>query len=382
MKSNQSHLGAVLGFSAPKGLNVNSRRCNLRLAQVELSGPVRAELISQRLTVGLHPRLFKLRRFALGIGSRVARFAALRLFICLLMLSSALLGCKESTSRTVIIYTSQDEEYAEPIFKEFEKQSGITVKAVFDSEAVKTVGLVNRLLAENAHPQCDVFWNNEEMRTRLLASRNIFRETNGWALLGWRSRRMVVNTNLLALDKAPHAFSEATNAMWRGKVALAYPLFGTTATHFLALRQHWGDAQWQTWCRMLAANKPFLLDGNSVAARQTGSGEALIGFTDSDDAASEQHEGRPIAVRPLTDESLIVHNTVGVVRGAPHPEAAQQLFDYLRSPAVQQKLVDAKALESATPADPKTQPGLKVNWDELIRDLDAGTKQMEQIFLR
>jgi iron(III) transport system substrate-binding protein len=293
-----------------------------------------------------------------------------------------IIGCVKNSDGSVIIYTSQDEQYAEPIFKDFEKQTGITVKAVFDSEAVKTVGLVNRLLAENSHPQCDVFWNNEEMRTRLLASRNIFRETNGWALLGYRSRRLVVNTNLLTLDKGPHSFGDATNVIWRGKVALAYPLFGTTATHFLALRQHWGDVQWQAWCRALAANKPFLLDGNSVSARQTGSGEAWIGFTDSDDAAEEQHDGKPITILPLTEESLIVHNTAGVVRGAPHPEAAQKLFDYLQSPVVQHRLVDAKALESAVPGDPNTLPGMKVDWDQLLRDLDTGTKELETIFLR
>src|SRR5580658_7496076 len=111
----------------------------------------------------------------------------------------------------VVIYTSQDEEYAEPIFKDFEKKTGIAVKAVFDSEAVKTVGLANRLLAEKSHPQCDVFWNNEELRTRFLASKNVFREKDGWVLLGCRSRRLIVNTIKLSLDKAPRNFSEATN---------------------------------------------------------------------------------------------------------------------------------------------------------------------------
>src|SRR5256885_12959964 len=51
----------------------------------------------------------------------------------------------------------------------------------YDSEAVKTVGLANRLLAERAHPQCDVFWSNEEMRTRQLAGQDVFCATNGWA---------------------------------------------------------------------------------------------------------------------------------------------------------------------------------------------------------
>ncbi len=284
--------------------------------------------------------------------------------------------------RTVVIYTSQDQEYAEPIFKDFENQTGIKVKAVFDSEAVKTVGLANRLLAESSHPQCDVFWNNEELRTRFLASKNVFRETNGWVLLGWRSRRLIVNTNKLALDKAPHSFSEATNEMWRGKLAVAYPFSGTTPTHFLALHQLWGDAGWQAWCRALAANKPFLVDGNSVVAKMVGAGEASFGFSDSDDTAEEQADGKPVMPMPTGPETLVIHNTAGVVRGAPHPAEAQKLFEYLQSPEIQEILVKKHALESAAPGDPKDLPGLKVDWDALLRDLDKGTEEMKGIFLR
>jgi len=81
----------------------------------------------------------------------------------------------------VVVYCAQDQIYAEPIFREFEKQTGIKVLAVYDNESVKTVGLANRLLAERSHPQCNVFWGNEEMRTRQLAAHNVFRENNGWA---------------------------------------------------------------------------------------------------------------------------------------------------------------------------------------------------------
>lgn len=282
---------------------------------------------------------------------------------------------------SVVIYTSQDEEFAEPIFKDFEKETGITVKPVFDSEAVKTVGLVNRLLAEKSHPQCDVFWNNEELRTRMLASRGMFRETNGWTLLGYRTRRIVVNTNLLPVARAPHTYSEATNAAWRGKFALAYPLFGTTGAHFLALRQHWGDERWQAWCRALEANKAMLVDGNSVVVKLVGNGETTFGFTDSDDIAGAQREGLPVAALPMNDETLLVHNSAGVLRGAPHPAEAQRLFEYLQSKPVLDRLLREHALESATPEAPDA-PHLKVDWDALLRDIDAGTKEMDQIFLR
>lgn len=301
--------------------------------------------------------------------------------LLILLASYAKLSCSPKTP-VVIIYTSQDEVYAEPIFKDFEKQTGIQVRAVYDSEAVKTVGLANRLLAEAGHPQCDVFWNNEEFRTRELAARGVFRETNGWAALGYRSRRLVINTNLLSLAKAPHNFGEVTNEIWRGKVALAYPLFGTTATHFLALRQHWGDERWQTWCRALAANKPFLVDGNSVVVKLVARGEAWLGFTDSDDIAAERNEGSPVAALPMNEETLFIFNTVGVIRGAPHPSAAQKLFEYLQSREVSRRLVEANALEAAALDPAKAESGLKVDWDSLLRDLATVTEELKKIFLR
>jgi len=310
-----------------------------------------------------------------------------------------------NNSNLVFIYAAQDQVYAEPILREFEKETGIKVKAVYDSEAVKTVGLANRLLAEREHPQCDVFWGNEEMRTRQLAAQNVFRETNGWAAFGHRSRRMVINTNTVqnnlvgtrstasqtsserngtgwnpSLPVAPSSFLELTNEIWRGKVALAFPQFGTTATHFHALRQHWGQAAWLAWCRALAANKPFIVDGNSVVVKFVGRGEAWIGLTDSDDIAAGQSEGLPIAALPLAGESLLIPNTVAVIRNAPHPGAAQKLFEYLQRAEIRSGLVQAGALEGAT--IPTNTPTLKPDWDALLRDLDTTTKQLNEIFLR
>ncbi len=294
----------------------------------------------------------------------------------------ALAGCGGSHAPVVVIYTSQDEVYAEPIFKDFEKETGIKVEPVYDSESVKTVGLVNRLIKEAGQPQCDVFWNNEEFRTRQLAAHGVFRETNGWTHLGYRTRRMLINTNLLPLDQAPRTFSDVTNEKWRGKVAISYPLFGTTSTHFLAFRQRWGDAAWQAWCRALLANQPKVVDGNSIAAKLVAGGEAWIGFADSDDIAAEQHDGKPVVALPVTDETLFLANTVGVVRGAPHPVEAERLFEYLQQKAVSQKLVDVQALEGTSLDPARPIQGLKVDWNALLRDLDPATAEMEKIFLR
>jgi len=300
------------------------------------------------------------------------------LILCVFLASSHLF---RSSGEAVVVYTSQDQVYAEPILREFTKQTGIKVRALYDSEAVKTVGLANRLLAERSHPPCDLFWNNEELRTRQLSAKGVFRETNAWAPVGFRSRRLVVNTNKVSLSSAPHSLQEITNEVWRGKVALAYPLFGTTATHFLALRQQWGEANWQLWCRALQANKPFLVDGNSVAAQFVARGEAWIGLTDSDDIAAEQREGAPIAALPLGLESLLIRNTVAVVAGARHPEAAQRLFEFLQRREIAQQLAAMNALEGISTSEVAT-PTLEVKWDPLLGDLSAGTETLKQIFLR
>lgn len=287
---------------------------------------------------------------------------------------------RNSRQNLVIVYAAQDQVYAEPILKEFEQRTGIKVRAIYDSEATKTVAIANRLLAERAHPQCDVYWGNEELRTRQLASQNVFRETNGWAAFGYRSRRITLsatNTSLLV----PVSLRECTNSIYRGQIALAYPLFGSTATHLLALRQHWGAARWENWCRALAANKPYLVDGNSVAARMVAKGQARVGLTDSDDIAAENREGASLTALPFSDETLLMPNTVAIVRHAPHPDAARRLFEYLQTSPVTERLIQAGALEGALAAEVRAAT-LKPDWDALLRDLEAGTRLIQEIFLR
>ena len=301
------------------------------------------------------------------------------LFVCYLCALFFLPGCSKKQEREVVVYTAQDQVYAEPIFQDFTRQTSIQVRPLFDSEAVKTVGLANRLLAEKNRPQADLFWGNEELRARQLELQNVFQETNRLAVFGFRTRRIVVNTNFLSLSQAPRSLIEITNVQWKGKVALAYPMFGTTATYFLALRSLWGTNAWETWCRALQDNKPFLVDGNSVVVKLVGRGEAWIGLTDSDDIFAGQREKMPIAALPVGSETLYIPNAVGIVRGAPHPKEAIELLKYLQSPQVIQRLVQSNALEGAfMPVG----LGIRVDWQKLISDLEPASATLKSIFLK
>ena len=108
---------------------------------------------------------------------RIALIAALALFTVV-----ALAACRESdpgqpAPRSVTIYVSTDRVFSEPVLREYARQSGVTVNAVYDTEETKSTGLANRLLAEQARPQADVFWSNEPVRTLVLKSRQPSRRT-------------------------------------------------------------------------------------------------------------------------------------------------------------------------------------------------------------
>lgn len=98
-----------------------------------------------------------------------------RITFCLLMiLTLSFGGCKgEKPVQEVVIYTSLDKVFSQPILEVFEEQTGINVLPVYDSEATKTTGLVNRLIAEKANPRADVFWNSETGRTIVLKQKGV-----------------------------------------------------------------------------------------------------------------------------------------------------------------------------------------------------------------
>ena len=112
-----------------------------------------------------------------------------------------------------------------------------------------------------------------------------------------------------------------------------------------------------------------------------GKGQVNVALTASDDIAAEIREGGKLQSLPIGAETLLLPNTVAVIRGAPNPAAAQRLFEHLQSRAVTEKLVQAGALEGASAAEvPVTT--LKPDWEVLLRDLDSTTKQLQGIFLR
>ena len=78
-----------------------------------------------------------------------------------------------SAAQSVVVYVSEDQIFAAPILDSFQKETGIRVKAVYDTEESKSTGVMNRLIAEKNNPQADVYWANEVARAEVLKQKGI-----------------------------------------------------------------------------------------------------------------------------------------------------------------------------------------------------------------
>jgi iron(III) transport system substrate-binding protein len=291
-----------------------------------------------------------------------------------------LVGCSKPAP-SVVVYTSLDQEFSEPLFAPFQKASGIQLRANFDTEATKTVGLVGRIMteAEGGRTRCDLFWNNEILNTLRLKARGLlrpirppnatnfpdqFKDPDGiWYGFAARARVLIVNTKLVPQDDTPRSIFDLSDPKWKGKTGIAKPLFGTTATHAACLFANLGSDRAKDLFLGLKKNGIHILSGNKQVALDVGAGRLSMGLTDTDDAIDELEKGMPVRLIYLDREpdglgTLFIPNTLCVLKGSPNPAAAEQLANYLLSEEVETAL--AQGPSAQIPLNPSIQIKLRV----------------------
>jgi iron(III) transport system substrate-binding protein len=273
-----------------------------------------------------------------------------------------LVGCTRPDGR-VVVYSAQDQEFAEGVFADFTAVSRLTVSPKFDTEANKSVSLAAELEAEASRPRADVHWNNEILATIRLARKGVYRpytspaaapfpdwtraKDGTWQAFAARARVLIVNTNLVPESERPTSLLELTQPKWKGKVAIAKPQFGTTATQAACLFEVLGTDAAKAFYRGLKANDVAVVPGNKQAATGVSEGRFAVGLTDTDDALIELNAGKPVAV-VFPDRGghpdhprlgvLYIPNTVAVVKRCPNPAGAEKLIDFLLRPETEAKL--------------------------------------------
>lgn len=117
------------------------------------------------------------------------------------------------------------------------------MRALFDTEETKSTGVLNRLIAEANRPQADGFWPGDPVRPFVLIDRGLvetyvspavqrrpeaLRAADGtWTEFAARARVLLVNTDLVVDADMPTSIRDLANPRWKGRTAIAKPLFGT-----------------------------------------------------------------------------------------------------------------------------------------------------------
>lgn len=274
-------------------------------------------------------------------------------------MSFLVLGGCDNNSDEVIVYTTVDQIFSEPILKDFELETGIRVRAVYDTEETKSTGVMNRLIAEKKNPQCDVFWSGDPVRNGVLQSIGItkafqsdqtdlipahFKEIdNHWIGFSARARVLIYNKKLISADSLPQSIIDIIHPQYKAKFTFANPLFGTTTFHVSAIFATWGDEDARQWMNALRDNELVIASSNGDVKKRVMNGEVAFGITDTDDAFEAMKESSDVDFIFLDQQAggigtLIMPNAISLINGAPNSGNAKLFINYLLSSKTESKL--------------------------------------------
>lgn len=309
----------------------------------------------------------------------------------------------------VVVYTSVDQVFAEPVFRDLEQRTGIRVRAVYDAEAAKTTGLVNRLIAEKARPRADVWWSGEIVQTLKLAEAGVLapyvspsasaipanlKDGSGlWTGFGGRARVLLVGGGYNG--RAPSSLRDlaALREDDAARVAMSNPVFGTAATQAAVLYTLWDPETANEYYRAVEEAGVRIVEGNGDVRDRVVSGELDWGLTDTDDALSAIEKDPAIRI-VVPDQAegdigaILIPNSVGLVEGGPNGANARRVLDDLLSEASERRMVLSGWIQFPVRGEPDPRVSSSavrfadVDWPKAFEQLGSSAGHMRELFLR
>jgi iron(III) transport system substrate-binding protein len=199
-----------------------------------------------------------------------------------------------------------------------------------------------------------------------------------------------VNTNLVPLAAAPKTFDGLLDPKWKGKMAWTPNPPAGSPIFVGNVLQAMGEDKGMTYLRQLAKQNVINVDATARAILdQVITGEyplALVIFNHH--AALSAASGAPVAWVKLEPVPAAV-SVVGLLKHAPHPNAAKLLIDFLTSKEGQQIFASVNYLP-AMPSVPAKIPSLKpkegrfkanfMSPETLAEDMPKWTSLAHEIF--
>jgi iron(III) transport system substrate-binding protein len=277
---------------------------------------------------------------------------------------AALLGSARAQEQVVNVYSSRHYSTDEALYSDFTRQTGIRVNRIEAGEDA----LIERIRNEGARSPADVLitvdagrlWRAEQMglfqpvRSKLLESRipASLREPGGhWFGFSMRARVIAYSKAKVRPDELTR-YEDLAAPKWKGRLCMRSSSNVYNLSLMGALIEHLGEAGAQAWAQAVRANlarEPKGGDTDQLKAVAAGECDATLSnqYYYARLARSQKPEDRAVAEKVgvvfPNQASWGTHVNVsgaGVLKHAPHRDAAIRFLEYLASDQAQRYFAD------------------------------------------
>lgn len=316
-------------------------------------------------------------------------------------LTLSVLSAPALAADEVVVYSARIDELIKPVFDAYTAKTGVKVKFITDKEAP----LLARLQAEGENTPADLLitvdagnlWQAEQQGVLKPLQSPVIEanipaqyrsSSNSWTGLSLRARTIVYSTERVEPGELS-TYEALAEPNWEGRLCLrtSKKVYNQSLTATL-IETH-GAAKAEEIVKGWVANLATDVFADDTALLQAiDAGQCDVGIVNTYYFGRLHQQQPDLKVRLFwpnqADRGVHVNlSGAGVTRHAPHPEAAQQLLEWMTTPEVQNLFADAN---QEFPANPAVKPSAEVSaWGAFKADAIpvevAGKRQAEAIML-
>ena len=273
-----------------------------------------------------------------------------------------------SDENIVVVYNCNTDDWAAPLAKEFQEQTGIQVQLVSGSSDE----LMARVRTEQENPHGDVIWGGTADAYVSLESYlepyvspeksailpNFVCENNAFYNMVMDTYVIAYNTDLVSEADAPKGWRDLLDPKFRGRIALADPTKSTSSYAVLLTMMDALGGDTGLIGRMAEQLGGRTAVGSAAQIKALSDGEYALTATYEASVLTHMLGGAHIQIVYPVEGTEVSSSGVAVIRNAPHAENAKRFLDFLMSRQVHERLGEheRRSTRADIPAPPNLRP--------------------------